>query len=67
MLFPEISSQIGTLVNLGLYPFVIWLVLELRDLVRRQDEMERSTTIIAKALIKKKILEPEEISGIRLG
>ena len=64
---PEVSTLIGTLINLGLYPFVVWIVLEVKDLSKRQLELEKSNTVIAKVLIKKHILEPEEISGIRLG
>ena len=64
---PEITSQLGTLVNLGLYPFVIWLILEVRDQAKKQDNIDKTITIVVKTLLKKKIIESEEISGIRLG
>ncbi len=55
-----------TFVQLGLYPLVIWLMLEVRDLGKKQKKQLRTNTTVVKALLKKGIIEPDDISGVYL-
>ena len=59
-------ALIGTLVQLGLYPLVIWLMLEIRDLTQRQKVLAQTNTVVIKTLLKKKVIDIEEISGVNL-
>lgn len=59
-------ALVGTLVQLGLYPLVIWLMLENRDLTRRLKLLSKTNTVVIKTLLKKKVIDIEEISGVNL-
>lgn len=56
-----------TVVQLGLYPFVVYLILEMRDQGKRQRRLFKTTTVVVKTLLDKGIINHEEISGVNLG
>lgn len=45
---------------------VFWLMLEMRDLKRRQKKLSKTTTVITKSLLRQNLVTVEEISGIDL-
>lgn len=56
----------NTIIQLGLYPLVLWLMLEVRDLGKKQKRQFATNTTVVKALLKKGIIAPDDISGIYL-
>lgn len=45
---------------------VIWLMLEIREVTQRQRVLSQTNTVVIKTLLKKKVIDIEEISGVNL-